>query len=359
MVGERDEPEAAADGRDRRARLRARGARAGDGGPRRRRRRDRLDHRRARHRQDRGSRPRSAAATAAGIRFVEGRAVSYAQSFPYWPIRELLREWLGVAATTPEARVRLELKAQLARLLGAEADDAYPFLAGPLGLDARARRRRAHPRAEPRGAPAPHVRRRLRAARAARRRATRCASSSRTCTGPTRRRSSCSRCCSASSRSRPSRSSCSTAPSASTRSWRLGERARQRYPHRYREIELRPLAPDASRALAVDRAPGTLPESVVELLAERAGGNPFFLEEALRDLVERGALRAAERRLGARRRRRRAGRPGRRPGRAPGAARPPRARDARGRQRRRRDRPDVHPAAARAARRPRVGSCPR
>ncbi|HEY6052391.1 MAG TPA: ABC transporter substrate-binding protein, partial [Gaiellaceae bacterium] len=73
-------------------------------------------------------------------------------------------------------------------------------------------------------------------------------------------------------------------------SWRLGERARQRFPHRYREIELRPLPADASRTLAVAAAGAELPESVSELLAERAGGNPFFLEEALRDLVERGAL---------------------------------------------------------------------
>jgi class 3 adenylate cyclase len=50
------------------------------------------------------------------VRFVEGRAVSYAQGFPYWPIRDLLREWLGAGATTPEARVRLDLKAELAAL---------------------------------------------------------------------------------------------------------------------------------------------------------------------------------------------------------------------------------------------------
>ena len=43
-----------------------------------------------------------------------GPRVSYAQNFPYWPIRDLLREWLGVGASTPEARVRLELKAELA-----------------------------------------------------------------------------------------------------------------------------------------------------------------------------------------------------------------------------------------------------
>ena len=47
------------------------------------------------------------------VRFIEARGVSYAQSFPYWPIRDLLREWLGAGASTPEARVGLGLKAEL------------------------------------------------------------------------------------------------------------------------------------------------------------------------------------------------------------------------------------------------------
>ena len=55
---------------------------------------------------------------------------------------------------------------------------------------------------------------------------------------------------------------------------------------------MRPLPADSSRVLVSHAAEGELPESVAELLAERSGGNPFFLEEALRDLVERGALSA-------------------------------------------------------------------
>ena len=56
------------------------------------------------------------------------------------------------------------------------------------------------------------------------------------------------------------------------------------------EIEVRPLPADSSKALVGNAADGEIPESVAELLAERSGGNPFFLEEAFRDLVERGAL---------------------------------------------------------------------
>ena len=68
-----------------------------------------------------------------GIRFLSGHAVSYADTIPYWPVRELLRDWLGLGVSDPEARVRLELRAGLARLLVADADEVYPFLAGLLG----------------------------------------------------------------------------------------------------------------------------------------------------------------------------------------------------------------------------------
>jgi hypothetical protein len=72
--------------------------------------------------------------------------------------------------------------------------------------------------------------------------------------------------------------------------WHLGEVARQRFPHRQVELELRALAPEDSALLAVGAAGAELPTEVSDLLALRSGGNPFFLEEALRDLVELGVL---------------------------------------------------------------------
>ena len=68
------------------------------------------------------------------VRFLAGHAVSYAETIPYWPVRELLRGWLGLGVSDPEARVRLELRAQLPRTLADEADEAYPLLATLLGL---------------------------------------------------------------------------------------------------------------------------------------------------------------------------------------------------------------------------------
>jgi ABC-type transport system substrate-binding protein/class 3 adenylate cyclase len=223
------------------------------------------------------------------VRFIEGRGVSYAQTFPYWPIRDLLREWLQVGASTPEARVRLELKAEVAHVFGEGADDAYPFLANLLGLtlepDAAQRIRELNRetiqtwtfdiffelvRKLADEKPLALILEDLHWA-------------------------------DESTLELLESLLGITEESAVTLfllyrterelgSWRLGERARQRYPHRYKEIEVRPLPPDASRVLAIGAAGGELPEAVNELLAERSGGNPFFLEEAIRDLVERGAL---------------------------------------------------------------------
>ena len=57
---------------------------------------------------------------------LEGRGLSYAQMFPYGPVRELLRDWLGAGATTSEARVRLDLKAAVQPLFD-DPDEVYPF----------------------------------------------------------------------------------------------------------------------------------------------------------------------------------------------------------------------------------------
>ena len=75
------------------------------------------------------------------------------------------------------------------------------------------------------------------------------------------------------------------------RSWGLGQHARRRTRTATTSSSCVPLDAEASRLLAGGAAGAELPASVAVELAERAGGNPFFLEEALRDLVERGGLR--------------------------------------------------------------------
>ena len=57
-----------------------------------------------------------------------------------------------------------------------------------------------------------------------------------------------------------------------------------------RQLELCPLRPAEGRDLARALLGGEAPEEVLEALAERAEGNPFFLEERLSSLQENGAL---------------------------------------------------------------------
>src|SRR5262249_40641051 len=71
-------------------------------------------------------------------------------------------------------------------------------------------------------------------------------------------------------------------------SWELGETARRLYRHRFRELQLEPLDAENGARLAASAAGGDLPAADDAELAERTGGNPLFLEEAARDLVERG-----------------------------------------------------------------------
>ncbi len=76
------------------------------------------------------------------VRFLVGNASSYTSQAPFWPVRDLLRGWLGVGVADPEGRVRLELKAALAAVLDGQAEAVYPFLA----LAARAHPRRTRTR---------------------------------------------------------------------------------------------------------------------------------------------------------------------------------------------------------------------
>ena len=223
------------------------------------------------------------------VRVLEGRGLSYTSAFAYWPIRELLRDWLGAGPTAAEARVRLDLKAALHGLFG-EGGDQYAFLAGLLGLQRDAEmgsmvgefsRDAVHRRSMEvvaelvcrlaRDRPLLLVFEDLHWA------------------------------------DEPSLELIESLMELTEQeplgivllyrtdrdrgSWRVGERARQRYPHRYREIELRPLADAASRELVEELAGAAVEPGVVDLLVQRAGGNPLFLGEALRDLIECGALR--------------------------------------------------------------------
>jgi ABC-type transport system substrate-binding protein/class 3 adenylate cyclase len=219
---------------------------------------------------------------------LEGRGLSYAQAFPYGPVRELLRDWLGAGATTSEARVRLDLKAAVQPLF-ADPDEVYQFLAGLLGLtpDAQTAARLREFSRETVHKRSVHAVEDLVCALARERPVLLVFEDLHWADEPTL--------------DLIEELLVLTEQDAvgiallyrddrDAGSWRVGERARQRYPHRYRELELRPLAPDSTRALVRELADGDVPEPVAALISERSGGNPLFAAEALRDVVERGSM---------------------------------------------------------------------
>ena len=66
--------------------------------------------------------------------WLEGRCVSYGDSLPYWPFRDLLRSWLGAAIDEPALRVRVTLHRQVERLFGERSLEIEPYLGSLLGL---------------------------------------------------------------------------------------------------------------------------------------------------------------------------------------------------------------------------------
>jgi ABC-type transport system substrate-binding protein/class 3 adenylate cyclase len=226
---------------------------------------------------------------AEGVRVLAGHALSYTETIPYWPVRDLLRDWLGLGVSDAEARARLELKAALARAVPDEADELYPFLAAILGLalEPEASERLAQLSRDSVQQQTFDSVVRLAAGLAAERPLCLVVEDLHWADDSTLElleellAVSDDEAVAIMLLYRSERDH---------RAWELGQSARRRLPHRYQELELTPLDATDSRLLATGAAGAELPEALVSLIAERAGGNPFFVEEALADLVERGVV---------------------------------------------------------------------
>ena len=79
-------------------------------------------------------------------------------------------------------------------------------------------------------------------------------------------------------------------------SWQIKTQSYEHYPHRYTEMSLRPLTEEesdelVSRLLAIAEISDPLRARILE----RSAGNPFFIEEVVRTLIENGAVYPEER----------------------------------------------------------------
>jgi ABC-type oligopeptide transport system substrate-binding subunit/class 3 adenylate cyclase len=229
-------------------------------------------------------------AEGAGSCWLEGRCVSYGESLPYWPFRDLLRgEWIGAGADEPELRVRIGLRRRLEQLFDGKAGELYPYLGGLLEValerEAEARTSELSPEAlqwrtfevvgqlfarladeaplvvaieDLHWADATSVlllEQLLSLAEAA-----------------------------------PVLLVLTLRPERDHASWGLREHAGREFPHLLREIDLGPLGDADGELLAALVAPASLPVELERRVLEAADGNPFFLEELVRSLADVGAL---------------------------------------------------------------------
>jgi ABC-type transport system substrate-binding protein/class 3 adenylate cyclase len=224
------------------------------------------------------------------IRWLEGRCLSYGGGIPYLPFVDLLREWLGVTGADPEAKVRIELRAALGTLFGAREPECYPYLATLLGLS-------LEPAEAPRIADLSAESLQHQTFKVLREWAV--SAAARQPLGlilddlhwadPTSL--ALLEALLEVAEDAPVLLCLVFRPERTHGCWRLNDLARQRFPHRHVEIVLRPLGPvDTEHLVSNLLARPDFPAEIRGLILQKAEGNPFFIEEVIRELIEADVL---------------------------------------------------------------------
>jgi predicted ATPase len=222
---------------------------------------------------------------------LEGRCVSYGAGSPYGPFVELLRTWLGVEETDTELAVRTKLRARAGALLGAEQDRALPYLGlmlsirleqdverELLALSADELSDRVQDSfvlwAEALGATRPLV-----------------LAIDDLHWADRTTRDLAERLLALTDRSAVMLAT-ALRPDPGSQGWAFRLEAQTRFAHRVEELPLAPLKDEAARALIDELVPpGLVGEQVKDEVVAKAEGNPLYLEELLRALLETGGDR--------------------------------------------------------------------
>lgn len=233
---------------------------------------------------------RESASAHAGCEWLEGRCVSYGQSLPYWPFRDLIRNWLEVSATEPEVKVRIKLRRRTEELFPGRALEVYPYLGTILGIN-------LEPEAAARLSQLSPESLQYRTFEVFTELLTQLAKAQpvvislddlhwadSTSLALTERLL-------ALTEEAPVLLTMSQRLETEHGSWQLKEKAAREYRHRFRELALQPLGRTSEiELLATLVSHSVLPDSLVERLLAYAEGNPFYLEQMVRSLMDRGVL---------------------------------------------------------------------
>jgi class 3 adenylate cyclase/tetratricopeptide (TPR) repeat protein len=225
-----------------------------------------------------------------GFNWLEGSSVAYSQNLSFWPFQEILRDFADITEEDEEKAAWSKLESSIIRLHGEKADEILPYLASLLGLQIREPflEKVQYLEAEDLGRQvylaSPRFFEKLAkekplllvfedlhwmddaSARLLEHLLELINRAPILIIGLSR-------------------------PEPGSAGEQLGEVARQKFAQSFIEVRLSALPEDASRTivdnlLEVAELPGALQKNILN----RAGGNPFFLEEIVRTLIEVGAV---------------------------------------------------------------------
>jgi class 3 adenylate cyclase/tetratricopeptide (TPR) repeat protein len=226
------------------------------------------------------------------VRWLEGRCQSYTQNTSYTPIVQVLRAALGLGASEPAAIARTRLRVALRALAGERSDQVIAGLARLLDVELGAGAAAAP--LDPQG---------LRSQVVLATRAVLEGLAERTPVVVAIEDLHWADAASVELLTllaeltdlHPIMLVVTTRPETEGNAWSFRQHVERVYRHRLTDLRLASLAEDDSRRLADNLLHiSDLPETIREAIQARAEGNPFFLEEILRALIEQGVLRRAD-----------------------------------------------------------------
>lgn len=243
------------------------------------------------------------------LRWLEGRALSYGQALPFWTIMQLLQNDLGLVDGEPEIRIRVALRRRVQGLFGddaavrpsdrkgtvradaaQESDEVLPYLGQLLGV-----KLEGEAAARVKTLDGETLKRQTLLAigeyfeRMAERQATVLVLEDLHWADPSTLETL--EHLFALTNRVPLLLLALMRVERDHGSWRIKQAARTDYEHRYTEINLKALSPDEQNRLVNNLLEvAELPERTRRTLLDRAEGNPLYLEEILRSLIEQGGI---------------------------------------------------------------------
>ncbi len=224
------------------------------------------------------------------LRWVEGRAYSYTEDQPFSVILDLLSELLDIAPDDPPAMLDLKLETSIRPILGDELAEVWPYLASLVGAPIPPQYADAVDQLDPEALNAKVVNAFITLVEAVAARQPLVLSfedlhwADHSSLGLIRSLMMATE-------HAPILLIFLFRPDRDKPSWELKIRAETDFAHRYTHLALVPLDESAGKELVGNLPAITdIPEPVGDLIQTRSEGNPFYVEELLRELIERGVL---------------------------------------------------------------------